>query len=530
MSSSTAKILHSDYNPKDSSVVNINFVCQRCSHPLKIDSSFNCLDDHMYSDLTAPFVASTDSNVSFPPVDHLDTNSKQSLAGQNIETLLFSDTDSDSSFSSDEVEQSTSSNENYEEDELTDVIAGEEESTDEDMVKVSRKYIPPAKLSGSNNGFMLVGGNAGSTNCDESCSVSNINDDYENSTRTNVIKMPQPSDIKNTTLMIKLFDIMSDQSDIDHPLCEECTDALLNYMDQQLEVVEKECDDYKSLCDEERELEKQLEQLEDEQIKLEEEEIRLKKEQTRISAEHEHYWKRYYEYKRQAISLSEKYESIENQMVCAQTHLEKLKKTNVFNATFHIWHDGPFGTINNLRLGRLPDIPVEWNEINAAWGQTTLLLHSLAKKVGLQFKKCNSVNRDSFIIKCVLQIIKASNFRYKLVPYGSHSYVKVLSDNSELPLYGSGGFKFFWENKLDAAMSAFLDCLQQFKEHAEKFNESFSLPYKMEKGRIIDSKGKTYYMIKVQFNSEEQWTKALKFLLTNLKWALAWAASPNSSQ
>ncbi|KAG1693162.1 3-hydroxyisobutyryl-CoA hydrolase, mitochondrial [Nymphon striatum] len=56
-------------------------------------------------------------------------NRKRSLAGGNIETFLFSDTDSDSSFSSDEenneVEQSTSSNENYEEDERTDVIAVE---------------------------------------------------------------------------------------------------------------------------------------------------------------------------------------------------------------------------------------------------------------------------------------------------------------------------------------------------------------------------------------------------------------------
>lgn len=30
---------------------------------------------------------------------------------------------------------------------------------------------------------------------------------------------------------------------------------------------------------------------------------------------------------------------------------------------------------------------------------------------------------------------------------------------------------------------------------------------------------------RIQFNSEEQWTKALKFLLTNLKWGLAWVSS-----
>ena len=33
------------------------------------------------------------------------------------------------------------------------------------------------------------------------------------------------------------------------------------------------------------------------------------------------------------------------------------------------------------------------------------------------------------------------------------------------------------------------------------------------------------YARRIQFNSEEQWSKALKFLLTNLKWALVWVAS-----
>ena len=54
-----------------------------------------------------------------------------------------------------------------------------------------------------------------------------------------------------------------------------------------------------------------------------------------------------------------------------------------------------------LRLGRLPSVPVDWWEINAAWGQTALLLTALARKIGLQFSK------------------------YKIVPFGNHSYVQV---------------------------------------------------------------------------------------------------------
>ena len=37
--------------------------------------------------------------------------------------------------------------------------------------------------------------------------------------------------------------------------------------------------------------------------------------------------------------------------------------------------------------GRLPHVPVEWAEINAAWGQTALLLWALARKVGITFNK-----------------------------------------------------------------------------------------------------------------------------------------------
>uniref|UniRef100_A0A8B9J4R3 Beclin-1 n=1 Tax=Astyanax mexicanus TaxID=7994 RepID=A0A8B9J4R3_ASTMX len=100
--------------------------------------------------------------------------------------------------------------------------------------------------------------------------------------------------------------------------------------------------------------------------------------------------------------------------------------------------------------------------------------------------------------------------------------------SQELPLYCSGGLRFFWDNKFDHAMVAFLDCVQQFKEEVEKGDTGFCLPYRMDvdKGKIEDTGGSGgSYSIKTQFNSEEQWTKALKFMLTNLKWGLAWVSS-----
>ena len=81
---------------------------------------------------------------------------------------------------------------------------------------------------------------------------------------------------------------------------------------------------------------------------------------------------------------------------------------------------------------------MEWSEINAAWGQTALLLWALARKVGINFNK------------------------YQVVPYGSYSYIKNLTDEKTLPLYGSGGFRMIFDSKFDSAMVAFLDCLTQF--------------------------------------------------------------------
>ena len=94
-------------------------------------------------------------------------------------------------------------------------------------------------------------------------------------------------------------------------------------------------------------------------------------------------------------------------------------------------------------MGRLPSAPVDWAEINAAWGQVTILLAALARKVNLNFQ------------------------RYKLVPFGSQSYIVDSIDGKILPLYGSGGFRFLWDAKFDAGMVAFLDCLQQFQLKVE---------------------------------------------------------------
>lgn len=101
---------------------------------------------------------------------------------------------------------------------------------------------------------------------------------------------------------------------------------------------------------------------------------------------------------------------------------------------FCIGQEAGFGTINGLRLGRLPGVSVrrssspssfvplltladasnrraqvEWPEINAAWGHTLLLLYTMARKFG-------HPNFDG----------------YRLVPCGSFSCIERLGERGEV--------------------------------------------------------------------------------------------------
>jgi beclin 1 len=332
-----------------------------------------------------------------------------------------------------------------------------------------------------------------------------------------------------------LCDLMSTNTNIDHPLCEECAEQLLNQLDSQCKLIQKEQSDYrilfnqlneqtinndeldvlendlKSLEIEEKELIKQLELFENEEKNLKcQIEAKIEEEEKLLDQE-EKYLIEYFNHQRALIKFEEKQSSLDNQLKKSKIHLNRLKTTNVLNAAFHIWHSGPFGTINYFRLGRLPDTPVEWDEINAGLGQVILLLQSLATRVKLDFK------------------------RFKLIPFGNYSYIEVIENvlnlsvkkGDHLNMYGCGGFKYYfdWDRKFDFGMVAFLDCLEQFENKIKSIDTAFSMPYPINGHELEDKKTSTKYSIRFQKNTHEEWTKALKYMLTNLKWSLAWVAS-----
>ncbi|KAF9352309.1 autophagy protein 6 [Mortierella sp. NVP85] len=316
----------------------------------------------------------------------------------------------------------------------------------------------------------------------------------------------------------KLFDLMSAKSDIDHPLCQECAEMLLDSLSKQLRDVSRERDCYidflrtvnsnaasdgemealeseiKQLQLEESSAIQELHELEEQQKSVREEIAALEREALELDKEEERYWQECNEFQLALQAFHNERDSVNLKYDYDTRQLEKLHKTNVYNDTFCISHEGHFGTINGFRLGRLPNQPVDWPEINAAWGQTLLLLHTIANKLNFSFKT------------------------YRLVPLGSFSRIdKIEGDKASYELYGSGEFaigRVFLNRRFDNAMVAFLNCLQQLGDYAEQHgqqDQKLELPYKINKDRIGDAS------IKLQFNQDETWTRALKYTLTNTK-------------
>lgn len=189
--------------------------------------------------------------------------------------------------------------------------------------------------------------------------------------------------------------------------------------------------------------------------------------------------------------------------------LYRLQHTNVYNDVFCVGHDGKFGTINGLRLGRLREKRVEWSEINAAWGQTLLLLATIIHRLDISIPE------------------------YRLKPLGSMSRIEKLNIDPEtnqptgeytsLELFSAGEYglsRMLKKTRLDSAMVAFLDVLHRVGKFVESQDPNLKLPYTIDGDKIGGCS------IRLSANaSDETWTAACKYVLVYAKWLLAYAVS-----
>ncbi|KAJ2627943.1 Vacuolar protein sorting-associated protein atg6, partial [Coemansia sp. RSA 1290] len=91
-------------------------------------------------------------------------------------------------------------------------------------------------------------------------------------------------------------------------------------------------------------------------------------------------------------------------------------------------------------------------------------------------------------------------------------------------LFGSGDLylgRLFQSRRFDAAMVAFLACLDQVAQLIMSINPQLRLPYRIDQDRV------GAVSIKPQFGQDELWTRACRNTLMDARWALAFVSSYN---
>ncbi|KIX01836.1 uncharacterized protein Z518_09563 [Rhinocladiella mackenziei CBS 650.93] len=378
----------------------------------------------------------------------------------------------------------------------------------------------------------------------------------------------------------ELFAILSSHSDIDHPICSECTSLLLASFNSRLGTSTRERDSYASFLksvqqtassaahgsqaksqkavshahkDGESTYE-QLKRTESNSQKIRAEIMALEDETQRADLEEQAYWMSRNSLEDDLHEATVRLSFLQEKFAHDHQQLDRLQRTNVYNDTFCIGHDGYFGTINGLRLGRLPNQNVDWAEINAAWGQTLLLLATVAERLKYTFQG------------------------YRLRPQGSTSRIEKLEYPQQFPdtarqhaagrdrglhsaaanpepkvtpldLFSSGDMaigRLLNHRRFDSGMVAFLDCLGQLGKHVERTSSldintkpisnrnaglrnpptKRLLPYPIQGDKIGDVSIK----LGVGFHQDENFTKACKYALTCCKFLLAHVSNLESQK
>lgn len=345
-----------------------------------------------------------------------------------------------------------------------------------------------------------------------------------------------------------IFEVLSSRSDIDHPVCVECTEILVEGLQKRLVGANRERDAYIDFLrqansdipseDEVRKAEKEyqkyqkeeraaladLKKLEAEKAALESEILSLDSVVQDLEIKEERFWGRRNEHFMELSKFRNERDRVNSQYEFDIKQLERFQRANVYNDTFSIGHDGYFGTINGLRLGRLPDRLVEWSEINAAWGHACLLLTTVAEKLAFNFYGYELKPMGS-----TSQIIEYGPQK----PSGNRSTdVSTLEKKKVHELYTSGDYGLgmgLFNRKFDNAMIGFLECLRQLIVYSEKTKvpdaNGKMVPWHVilklnmptiEKDMIGESS--------IKMGSWSQWTSACKLTLICCKYLLAHAS------
>lgn len=281
----------------------------------------------------------------------------------------------------------------------------------------------------------------------------------------------------------------------------------------------------------------------------------------------------------------DQYQSVLEQRTSVSRYLGYAQKWNVTNDCFHIWHHGPFGTINGLRLGAeapplpvvndamakvgsVPTIPsspngataaaikstepprryllfsssaattahtsaterhtgiskpeaplkIPWIEINSALGQVALLLHVLEQKPHSGIKYGHEIQPMGSTSKI--------GMRRGETTAAVTTYYNLCSDDS---------FSLFGKRNFNIALQTLLECIStaahaiQERDRTIAIPHTIQLPYTQQhhQHRANNSASAEWTIggLSIHYGLDGvEWTRAMKYLLTNVKWLVAYSA------
>ncbi|KAG6972198.1 hypothetical protein JG687_00001584 [Phytophthora cactorum] len=279
------------------------------------------------------------------------------------------------------------------------------------------------------------------------------------------------------------------------PVCKECMDGMVTMIDGQAERAryEKRCftgflhnttsttvhsEDIEQIDDKIRfyeneliALEESLKLMDSEREVIAQQQEAMNEEEKALINEEAGLWDQFNGLQLQESVFQEIRDAGTAQIDAMERKVASAKHLNILTDMFVIGYDGAFGTINQFRMGQSASFALEWNEINAAFGECALLLQTLANMVGLEFSEHGSDQQN------------------------------------------------FAESHFNLGLGAWITCLGQLMAFVRARDPSIRLPYKVAKHSIG---GFSVLFLK---NKHKEWTKALKYALTNLKWLLTWVSA-----
>lgn len=356
----------------------------------------------------------------------------------------------------------------------------------------------------------------------------------------------------DTQRLDELFHLLSalpmrEHQPIQHPICDACTQQLHEHVSSLIDDARKERDTLQML---ERELvrlalldgdlemsaedearwqrkqdavlqeinevrerliqmDSEKERLKSELFAYEEEKFRhaselkhVHEEEQALQEEEDQFWRAYNEETAELQQMETKRSQVETQLRNGRMVLEQLEQSSAYHDVFCIEEDTRgMASINGLRLGRyggsytpVSGEQIEWPEINAAYGQTALLLTVLSRKLDCTFS------------------------RYKVVPRGSFSTVERLDhDQAVYELYGTNDWyigRIMHSRRFDYALSGMLCCTEELCHKVQSLDASWEQPYAyVICSRRIQKETIGGASIRLQFNQPDTWTRANRYLL-----------------